>query len=85
MLVDGCCLVADLCLTPLQPHELQMPGSFLSEIFQARMLEWVLLFPPPKDPPNLGLELMPPPLAGGYFPAGPPGKRRVNGVDTQYC
>jgi len=33
-----------------------------------------LPLPPPVDLPNLGIELMSPALAGGFFTAEPPGK-----------
>jgi len=33
-----------------------------------------LLFPSPGDLPDPGIELMSPALAGGFFPAEPPGK-----------
>ena len=33
-----------------------------------------LLFPTPRDLPNLGIELVPPTLADGFFTTEPPGK-----------
>ena len=46
------------------------PGSSVSGIFQARILEWVE-FLPPGDLPDLGIEPMSPALAGGFFTAEP--------------
>ena len=49
-----------------------LPGSSVHVILQARILEW-LLFPPPADLPDLGIEsgsLTSPALASGFFTAG---------------
>ena len=48
-----CCLVAKLCLTPLQPHGSSMPGSSVRVISQARILERVVLsFSRASSPPR---------------------------------
>ena len=44
--MDG--LVAKLCLTLCDPVDCSPPGSFVHEISQARILEW-LPFPSPGD------------------------------------
>ena len=52
------------------------PGFPVHEIFQARILEWVL-FPIPGDLPDPGIEptaLASPALAGGFFTIVPPRK-----------
>ena len=53
--VCGCvCLVA-LCLTLCDPMNCSLPGSSVHGISQARIPEW-LLFPPPRDLLNPGIE-----------------------------
>ena len=42
------------------------PGSCVHEIFKARVLEW-LPFPSSGDAPNLGIKLVSPALADGFF------------------
>ena len=37
--VDGCCLVAQLCLIPCDPIDCSPPGFFVYGILQARILE----------------------------------------------
>ena len=37
------------------PMDCSLPGSFVHEISQARMLEWVAC-PPPGDPPDPGIK-----------------------------
>ena len=53
-------LVTQLCPTLWDPKDL--PGSFVHEISQARILEWVVPFPSPEDLPNSGTELASPAL-----------------------
>ena len=60
--ITCCCLVAKLCLTLLQPIAYSPPGSFVHGIFQARMLEWVVISfsrgtSQPRDGLNLSLLL----------------------------
>ena len=44
----------------LQPYRLSLPGSSVHGILQARILEWVAMFPL-GDPPNAGIEPKSPP------------------------
>ena len=53
------------------------PAFFVHGIFQARVLEWVVPFPVPGDPPDPGIKpasLASPAMAGGFFTTVPPGK-----------
>ena len=53
-----------------------LPGSSVHGIFQARILEWVVM-PSSGDLPDPGIELEFPPspaLAGRFFTVEPPGK-----------
>ena len=68
-----CCLVTKSCLTPCHPLDCSPPGSSVSVIFQARILQWVGIFFSrgsswPRNWPRS------PALAGGSFTAEPPGK-----------
>ena len=58
------------------PMDYSPPGFFVHGIFQARI--WSRLpFPPPRDLPDPGIELMSlasPALAGRFFTIAPPGK-----------
>ena len=57
------------CLTLCDPRDSSPPGSSVSGILQARILEW-LPYPPPGDLPHPGIELASltsPALAGGFF------------------
>ena len=38
------CVVIYLCPTPCDPMDYSPPGSYIHEIFQARILEWVAIF-----------------------------------------
>ena len=49
------------------------PGSSVHGIVHARILEWIL-FPPPVNLPDPGIEPESPALAGGFFTTEPPGK-----------
>ena len=56
--------------------ECSLPGSSVHGIFQARILEWVVM-PSSGDLPDPGIELEFPPspaLAGRFFTVEPPGK-----------
>ena len=50
-----CCLVTQLCPTLWNPMDCSLLGSSVHEIFQARILEWVVISFP-GDLPNLGTE-----------------------------
>ena len=68
------CSVAKSCLTFWDPMNCSQTGSPVHGILQARILEWILPFPPPKDLPNPGIELTSRALAGRFFLTEPPGK-----------
>ena len=62
-------MVAHLCPTLCDPMDCSPPGSSVHGIFQARILEWLLL-PPPDNLPYPGIEpasVMSPALASGCF------------------
>ena len=40
-----CVLVAELCLTLCDPVDCSLPGASVHGILQARILEWVAIFP----------------------------------------
>ena len=51
-----CCAKSlQLCLTLCNPMDFSQPGSSAHGIFQARILEWVAIFPP-GDLPDSGME-----------------------------
>ena len=54
------------------------PGVSVLGIFQARILEWVVPFPPPRDLPNPGIKPMSPALAGGLFTSESLGKPKLS-------
>ena len=65
----SCCSVAQLCPTLLQPHGLNLPGSSVNGILQARIQEWIAIcFSRVSSDP--GLE---PAFTGGFFTTEPPG------------
>ena len=64
--------VAQACLTLWDPMDYSPPGSSIRGIIQARMLEG-LLFPPPGDPPDPGIEPESPALACRFSITEPPG------------
>ena len=66
------CYVAKLCLTLRDTMDYSPPGSSDHGIPQARRLDWVAIsfF---RDLPDLGIEPVPPALAGGFFSTEPPG------------
>ena len=60
---------AQSCLTPCDPGDCGLLGSFVQHIFQTRLLSG-LSFPTPGDLPDPGTEpksLVSPALAGGFF------------------
>ena len=72
--INGCVRAYKSCLTLCMEHSL--PGSSVHGIFQARILEWVVM-PSSGDLPDPGIELEFPPspaLAGRFFTVEPPGK-----------
>ena len=71
------CEHSQSCPTPCNPTGYSPPGSSVQGIFQARILEEELPFPPPGDVLNPGTEpksLASPVLAGGFFTTAPFGK-----------
>ena len=60
-------------LTFCDPVDCSPPGSSLTGILQARILEWVAC-PPPGGLPHPGIEPTSPALAGGFFISEPVGK-----------
>ena len=63
------CLVTKSCLTLVN----SLPDSSVLGISQARVLEWVAISSS-RDPPDPGIKLVSPALAGGFFTTKPPGK-----------
>ena len=59
--------VAQLCPTPSDPVDCNLPDSSVNGIFQARVLEWVAIAFSSKSPTI-------PALAGQFFTTEPPGK-----------
>ena len=58
-----------LCLTLCDPMDCRLPGSSVHEIFQARILEWVVI-PSPGDLPDPRIKptsLIYPALVDGFF------------------
>ena len=75
-------LVTQSCLTPCDPMGCSLPDSFVHEISQARILEWVTIsfsrrFSQPRDQTHMSC------LAGGFFTAEPPGKPQFNVSNTK--
>ena len=58
-----------LCPTLCDPMDCSLPGSSVHGIFQARILEWVALFPSPGDLSNPGIELRSPTLHADSLPS----------------
>ena len=58
--------VAQLYLTLCNPMDYSPPGSYVHGIFQARIMELVVISTP-GDLPNPGIEPVSPALAGGLF------------------
>ena len=74
------CSVAQLCPTLCDPMDIG--GSSVHGIFQARILEWVA-FPSPGDLSNLGIKPISPALAGGFFTAELPGNPHTIDICTK--
>ena len=68
-----CCSVAQLCLTLCDSMDCSLPGSSVRRIFQARILEWVVISFS-RGLPNPGIEPESPALPGGFFTTEPPGQ-----------
>ena len=68
-----CMLSLSVVSNSLQPHRLSLPGSSVHGISQLEYWSG-LPFHPPGDLPDLGIEPVSLALAGGFFPAEPPGK-----------
>ena len=66
-------LVTKSCPTLCNPMDYSPPGCSVCGIVQARILEWVAIFPSPGDLPDPGIELQSPELAGRFFTTEPPG------------
>ena len=74
---------APWCLTLLQPHWLQPPGSSVHEISQARVLEQVVISFS-RDLPHPGTEPVSPAWAGRFFTTEPPGKPYSISIPTSH-
>ena len=59
------------------PMDYNPPGSFVHGIFQARILEWVVI-PFSEDLPDQGLKPVSPALAGRFVATEPSGKPPIN-------
>ena len=68
------CSATQLCPTLCYPMDL--PGSSVHGILQARILQWVVIFSSrgSSDPGIEPMFLESPALAGGFFTTEPPGK-----------
>ena len=66
-------LVAQSCPALCNPMDYSPPDSFLLEISQARILEWVAI-PSPGDLPKPGIKPRSPALQTDSVPSEPPGK-----------
>ena len=69
-----CCLVAKPCLTLCDPVDYISHQALLSMGFPRQEYWRGLPFPSSGNIPDLGIEYVPPALAGGFFAAEPPGK-----------
>ena len=58
------CVCAQSCPTLCDPMDYSLPDSSVHRISQARMLEWIAISSA-GDPPDPGIELVSPVLAGG--------------------
>ena len=68
--------VAQSCLTLCGPMDCSLPGSSVSGVLQAGILEWIAM-PFSRDLSDPGIEptsLMSPALQAGSLPLAPPGK-----------
>ena len=69
LLLLSCSVLSDSC----DPMDCSLPGSSVHGVFQARILEWVVIsFSDPRIKP------MSPTLAGGFFTTELPGKPHVS-------
>ena len=68
------CVVAQSCLTLIDPIDCSLPGSTVHGILQARILEWVAMPSPPGYLPDPGIEPWSPALQADSLPSEPPGK-----------
>ena len=64
--------VAQLCLTLSDPMDHSLPGSYIHEIFQVRILEWVAISFS-MDLPDPGIKSRSPILQADSLPYKPPG------------
>ena len=76
-----CCLVTKSCPTFYNSMDGSPPGSFVHDISQARILQWVAIsfsrrFSWPRDKTHISC------LAGGFFTTEPPGKPQFNVSST---
>ena len=62
----NCWLVAQSRPTLCNPMDCSLPGSSVQRVFQARILEWVVI-PPLEDLSDPGIKPMSPALTGGFF------------------
>ena len=72
--------VSQSCLTLCNPMECSTPGSSVHGIFQARILDWVVISYS-GDLPDQGVEptsLTSPTLGGGFLTTMPPGKLQIH-------
>ena len=58
----------------LRPADCSPPSSSIHGILQARILEWVTIFPSPGDLPDPGIKTMSPTLQPDPLTSAPPGK-----------
>ena len=81
------CSVSQSCLILCDPMDCSLSHSFVHQIFQARVLEWVA-FSYPGNLPSPGIEstsLVSPTLSFGFFTTAPPGKHRYVYVCVHIC
>ena len=79
-----CCSVAQSCLTLCDPMDCSLPGSSVHGIFQARILEWVVISF--SRVPNPGIEPVFSALAGRVFTTESLGKPREHmDLDNSEC
>ena len=79
------CSVAQSSTTLSGPMDCKLCGSSVRGIFQARILEWVVICPSPGDLPGSGIKPespVSPALAGGFFTTEPPGKPHLQAIPT---
>ena len=74
-------LVAQSCMTLWDPMDCSPPGSSVTGILQARILEWFAI-PPPGDLPNPEFKPRFPSLQADSLMCEPPGKTKNTGVDS---